>query len=97
MYAFIYVIQVSVAAKNILTKCPGVHSTLQDLEAQLQGLCDSFDELATASGLSAKSRRNAWIDVKVNRTRVTEARLTAMENLQAVETDCSKIKAAMLW
>ena len=85
------------AAKNILAKSSHSHATLQDLEKQLDDLLNSFEEIATGSGLSAKSRRKAWMDAQTNKSRVTEARQAAMESLQAVENDCTKIKAAMLW
>ena len=90
-------LQVSVAAKNVLTKCSSAHGTLKDSETQLDDLLNSFEEIASRSGLSVKSQKKSWIDVQANKTRVTEARSTAMESLQAVENDCTKIKAAMLW
>ena len=87
----------SVAAKNVLTTCPSSHETLKNFETQLEDLLDSFEELAKGAGLSAKSRREIWIDVQANKARIAEARLAAMDGLQAVENDCTKIKAAMLW
>ena len=89
--------QVSVAAKNTLTKCSGAHAVLKDVETQLDHLLSSFEELSSRSGLSVKSKRKTWIDVQANKARVSETRLAAMESLQAVENDCAKIKAAMLW
>ena len=85
-----FFLQVSVAAKNILTTCPSSHGTLKNFDT-------SFEELAKGAGLNAKSQRKTWIDVQANKTRVAEARSTAMDSLQAVENDCAKIKATMLW
>ena len=90
-------LQVSVAAKSILTTCPSSHETLKNLETQLDDLLTSFEELARGAGLNAKSQRKTWIDVQANKARVAETRSTAMDSLQAVENDCAKIKAAMLW
>jgi hypothetical protein len=70
---------------------------LKDVETQLDHLLSSFEELSSRSGLSVKSKRKTWIDVQANKARVSETRLAAMESLQAVENDCAKIKAAMLW
>ncbi|XP_028409943.1 uncharacterized protein LOC114532596 [Dendronephthya gigantea] len=89
--------KLAVAAKNILVKCSSAHEALKDYEKQLDNLVDSFEELAKSSGLSLKQQKKAWIDVEANKTRVTESRTSAMESLQAVEDDCTKIKAAMLW
>ena len=92
-----FIPQLSVAAKNILVKCTSAHETLKDCEKQVDDLVDSFEELAKSSGLSLKQQRKTWIDVQANKTRITESRSSAMESLHAVENDCTKIKAAMLW
>ena len=94
---FYFSMQVSVAAKNALTKCSRAHAVLKDFETQLDDLLNSFEELSSRANLSVKSKRKTWIDIQANKAQVSETRLAAMESLQAVENDSAKIKAAMLW
>ena len=94
---FYFSMQVSVAAKNALTKCSRAHAALKDFETQLDDLLNSFEELSSRANLPVKSKRKTWIDIQANKARVSETRLAAMESLQAVENDSAKIKAAMLW
>ncbi|XP_046849007.1 uncharacterized protein LOC124442549 [Xenia sp. Carnegie-2017] len=89
--------KVALAAKDLLRLCTSSIVSLQDNENELRHLLDTYDDLAANSGLTAKRRRHVWIDVETNRSRVEESRLAAVKGLEAVENDCAKIKAAMLW